>query len=895
MMSEETAEVNENPVIEESRKKKKPKRGRRFLVVLLCIILGLPLAYIALALIGRVKPGDVIPDSYNIYFRVPNTVRLAGGILDHATLPDMLSYPGAAPFIPLVRGLQNTPVLKNPVGRFFLRGSLDGALLKDGRFLLAWDSGLLSPLLRFLPTLTRYITIPGIYYVQAGKYSRFEYRPEKGSPFFIGPWHNLLVISNDPQIFESVLDGRIRDGDIRGAEEKTIAAKNYDAALLVSPALLTGLLSAQEPRIAAVLDNVELPAPAEISLSLASQRLDLRVSAPALSQRPALKKLLERKSPAPALADMLPAAAQYGTILSAGTLGELYDAAAVFSGPELEAGRRRAGSASRLSLGLDLEDLLFSWSGNEFAVFGMEGRPSPVYAVQIRDERKRQEVFDRAFQTVVVNENIRLNLDGVRIPRIELPDFLRNFLQFWNIRIPSPYYTVQNGCLFVSESAETLLAAVRGIQRNEILPKSAVWRELAKSGSDRSAFSLYYSLDASLPFFLRGNTALSAVLGLYRQGLLRLGFEDGLIGLSLSVIPGFGGGLSPIPGYPLEPGGKMGNRVYGMPPGRDGESRLLLTRNNTALLLNPRDNSLLEFDAGGPLWFIPADGPENRDGGAWVVNAQGRVNLVDKNMEVQRGFPLITGLRLSAPPVSRGGNLFLCGEDGGVSVIDPQGGISPWETSFEAALRSPPSFLSLRSGRTYAAVYPKSFLGEIWLLDAAGRLLPNWPAPVPGIAFGSPLIFSRNNRPLIAFVTQAGELSVFDENAAPLSPFPLDLEGVFFKQPVFDGEFLWLVSSGGLLFQVSLEGTVLYQRIPDFSVQEDGYIGVLDVNDDRVPEIFISGAGNALYGYARNFSSLNGFPLPVWGEPFFGDLNGDGKLECAGVGLDNKLYRWQFK
>lgn len=889
-----SAEMSGELAAEEPKEKKNRKKGRRFLAVLLIIILALPLAYTALALIGRVKPGDVIPDSYNIYLRAPNTVRLAAGVLDHATLPDLLSYPGAAPFIPLVRGLQNSPVLKNPAGRFFLRGPLEGALLRDGQMLLAWDSGLLSPLLHFLPALTRYITIPGLYYVQGGKYSRFEYRPEKGDPLFIGPWRNLLIISNDPRVFESVLDGRIRDGDLRGSGEKTIAAKNYDAALLVSPALLTGLLSGQEARIAAALDNVEIPGPAEISLSLASRRLDFRVSAPVLSQRPALKTLLERKSPAPALADLLPAAAQYGTILSAGTLRELYDAAAVFSGPELAAGRQRADEAARFSLGLGLEDLLFSWTGDEFAVFGMEGRPSPVYAVRIRDEQKRREIFDRAFQTVLVNENIRLNLDGVRIPRIELPDFLRNFLQLWNIRIPSPYYTVQNGCLFVSESAETLLAAVRGIQRNEILPKSAVWRELAKSGSDRSAFSLYYSLDASLPFFLKGSTALSAVLGLYRQGLLRLGFEEGAVGLSLSVIPGFGGGLSPIPGYPLELGGRTGNRVYGVLSGRAGESRLLLTRNNTALLLNPQDNSLREFDAGGPLWFIPAEGPD-RNGDAWVVSAQGRVNLVDGNLEVRQGFPLITGLRLSAPPVSQGGNLFLCDEDGGVSVVDPQGGLKPWETSFDAALRSPPSFLSLRSGRTYAAVYPKSFLGEIWLLDAAGRALPNWPAPVPGIAFGSPLVFLRNNRVLAAFVTQAGELSVFDENAAPLSPFPLDLEGVFFKQPVFDGEFLWLVSSGGELFQVSLEGTVLRQRIPGFSVQEDGYIGVLDVNNDRIPEVFVSGAGNALYGYARNFSSLNGFPLPVWGEPFFGDLNGDGKLECAGVGLDNKLYRWQFK
>jgi outer membrane protein assembly factor BamB len=269
---------------------------------------------------------------------------------------------------------------------------------------------------------------------------------------------------------------------------------------------------------------------------------------------------------------------------------------------------------------------------------------------------------------------------------------------------------------------------------------------------------------------------------------------------------------------------------------------------------------------------------------------------VNGNLEPQRGFPLITGLRLSAPPASLGGNLYLCDEDGKVYVVSPRGSISPWETVFAAALRSPPSFLSLpKSGGTYAAVYPKSFLGEIWLLDAAGNGLPGWPALVSGIAFGSPLVFLQDNRVLTAFITQAGELTVLDEKAVPLPPFPLELEGIFFPQPVFDGELLWLVSSDGTLFQISLDGTVLHQQIPGLSVKEEGYITVLDANGDKVPEIFITGDGNALYGYARNFSSLNGFPLPLWGRPFFGDLNGDGKIECIGAGLDNKLYRWQFK
>jgi outer membrane protein assembly factor BamB len=277
-------------------------------------------------------------------------------------------------------------------------------------------------------------------------------------------------------------------------------------------------------------------------------------------------------------------------------------------------------------------------------------------------------------------------------------------------------------------------------------------------------------------------------------------------------------------------------------------------------------------------------------------------------MEPDKKFPVLTGLRISSLPEVWDGKLYLCDQDGKVHTVDANGIQNTWETSFFAALRSPPSFISISSGRTaqdFAAVYPKTFFGEIWLLDTDGKTLPDWPASlsdVPslpdvssGIGFGSPLLFERGNRLHIAFVSQAGELFVFDENAALIPPFPLVLDGVFFHQPVFDGEFLWLISSDGTLFKVGLDGQVLYQRINNFSVKEEGYITVFDSDGDKIPEIFITGEGNALHGYSRNFRSLEGFPLPVWGRPLFVGGDGRGKPEVIGIGMDRRLYRWQFK
>jgi hypothetical protein len=300
---------------------------------------------------------------------------------------------------------------------------------------------------------------------------------------------------------------------------------------------------------------------------------------------------------------------------------------------------------------------------------------------------------------------------------------------------------------------------------------------------------------------------------------------------------------------------------------------------------------------------IPAEGlnPKSpEEGSAWVVTTQGRVTLVNGNMEPVKGFPITTSLRISSPPAAWNGKLFLCDEDGQVYGIDGKGARTAWETRFSTALRSPPSFMTVRN-QHYAAVYPKSFFGEIWLLDASGTALSGWPADVSGIAFGSPLLFTVNESAgkaadiLIAFITQAGELSVYNEQAEMMPGFPMELPGIFYLQPVWDGESLWLISAEGLLFKAGLDGQILRQEIPDLSVREEGYITAADSDGDKVAEIFFSGEGNALYGYTRNFSSLDGFPLPVWGRPVFLDLNGDGKAECTGAGLDNKLYRWHFR
>ena len=903
---------------DENKPVKKPGRLLKIILIPACILVVIALVWIAFSMIGRINAASAVSGSVSLRISIPHPLRLMESVLTHESLHDISSQPvfntpELLPVFSAIMMLQDTQIMRHSLLRIAARGNIEFALLPEGGGMVAaWDMGIFSPLLRILPAISRFVNIPNLYYVQSGKNSRFELRIDNIT-FFIGPHRNLLFITDNAKVFESRSLARPAETG-SGYVFTAVKPSDFDAALLLSNKFVGELLADQDPGIAAVLQSLEFDSMVEAGLLIQPRKLEFFLAAPVSSRQESLNYLLGQRSHPPVMKEHIPADAQYATILSAGSLRTLYQAALVFM-PDLNETLRSADNASRFLLGLTLDDLLFSWTGNEFAVFGLEGRPHPVYAIQIADERRRTEVFNRAFRSIVLNEDIRLNLDGMRIPRIEIPDFLQNLLRRWDIFMPSPFYIIHRDLLLASESAEALLAALRAIQRNDVLPRTPAWLNIAggkASGDSASAFSLYYSLDLSVPFFLRGNTVLSGFLSLYRQGLIRMSFNRGLVEISLALVPGSGSGVNLVPGYPIDIGGRPSNRIYGtaLSSGSDN-SRIFFTEGNTAYSLDIADNTLHELSGQqGTHWVIPADGTGERNSvNAWVVTDRGRVILVDRNMEPARGFPVVTGHRLSSPPAAFDGRLYLCDENGRIHTIDENGVQRVWETSFIAAVRSPPSFLPVtvrRETTVYAAVYPKSFIGEIWLLDADGKVFPNWPAPIAvsenedddfnfGIGFGSPLLFAHNNRLHVAFINQTGQLLVYDENAAPIPPFPLALNGVFYQQPVFDGEYLWIVSADGMLFRVNLNGDVLFHQIKNFSVMEEGYMTFFDADNDGVPDIFITGEGNALHGFTRHFRSLEDFPLPVWGRPFFIPAQGSRKAEVFGMGMDRKLYRWQFR
>ena len=878
-------------------KKRKLPRFLVILLVFLCVLAAIPLLVAGLSFSGRITADSLVPDGSVARAFVPNPASTAARVMDHKGIDSLLADPVLTPIAPLVTGLRESRLLDNPLVRLALNNPLTAAVYNDGRALLCYDTGMLSVVARLSPAIISRKNITGLYRVTAGNHSRFEYRPKEGAVIFAGMHHNLLIVSNNQTLFESVIDGSPTALVESGNEALPASQREQDAAILLDTRLLLATFAPEDPDILALIETLDIPNLAQADLSIEDEKIDITVTVSLSSRAEGLQRILAKQSAVPSIQENFPLTTQYATTLSTGTLKELLDLARTIRGPALDETLATAESSSKFILGMTLEQLLYSWTGSEFAAFGLEGRPNPVFAVEISDERQRRLVFDTLASSIAITQDDSVVLDGMRIPSIRVPSFLLAVLKIWDITVPTQYYLVENGFLYFSQSPENLLDTVRSVRNNTSLIRQDVWKQLAGSTDDRSAVSLFYSLDRSIPFFLRGNSALQRILKLYGRGLARAQLGANTAVLSLSLLAGEPTGIIPIPGYPVETGGKTDNKVSLIEFLGKNEKRIVITLDGTTVLaINPRNGKQYTWTANEKVQVVtdPSLKPvQPEDPALWIVTSRGRVSLATANLEPVQGFPVSTGAMLSAEPAAFGGRLYLPDQDTSMHVVSPDGSYEVRSMPYTDVLRSPPSFI-LDDNNPLMGVYPKGFFSELWLMNESGAPQTGWPVSVSGIAFGSPTLFTADGDLFMAFITQAGDLTVFTDRGSLKSGFPVTIPGVFYAQPVFCGTWLWVLSAGGRLYRIGMDGRYTWRDIPDLTA-ENAVIRTHDVTGDGTPEIFATGDANALYGFTRELEPLDNFPLPAWGTPWFGDINGDGIANCFAVGMDYRLYGWQLR
>ncbi|MDX9897992.1 MAG: hypothetical protein RBT62_03665 [Spirochaetia bacterium] len=862
----------------------------RITAIVMGIALGIILVAIAtlllVSVLVRSDPAAHMPDGFNAYASVPNAGTLLKDALDVKALDAILSNPGLGSARALVRSLRSAPFLRSKIFDRLAGVRLDAAIYEGDEFLAVASLGYRSAALRLLPLLARIAPgrlakVPGFSFEAKREPARFELLAGE-TTLYLERYKDLLIVSSSEELFKKALDGR-SDGVDPALKTALKSPGSGSLRVLVDPVLaLSGIV--RDGPLDPLLGMMNFPALAVLDLSLADERITVSLALPAETEDPNLSALLGRRSRTPSILSRLPESASYFSLLSAGRPGELWTALSPALGAELASSYKKADDASRAAWGLGLEDLLFSWMGDEMGVYGSSLGTDPVFFSSIADEKARRIAFDTVFDSPLVSRDTSALVGKARIPRIVFPRFLRAFLSSLGIRLVEPFYLVEDGFLYASSSAELLSACVEEARAARLLVKTDDWKEGSRGVSPESSVSIFYSLDRSAPFFVRGSSGLASALRLYGRGVASIRLSNGSIRLELSAVPIKGAASLSLPGFPVAAGGRMNSdpivgRAKAAPMAYwTSASRIM----GIDLSSGARYEAVMD-EAG----WVTLDMSDDEIDVVWAISERGTVYAFDAQLAVIEGFPLVTGQRVSGPPAVSAGRLIVPVSSEPALMFVAKDASIRFSDTFAAKSRTRPAVSS------YAlAALPRSFDSELYLMDLAGSVLPGWPVLLPTIASAAPIFAGADTvEGMLTAITEAGSLLVYRPDAQAAPGFPLELVGSFDAEPVWAPGWrsFFVLSVEGRLSRIGIDGSIIAQTDMRRGSARGGSIVAFDADGDGREELYVSGGGDALYAFSGDLYPLPGYPVPGSGSPAFIDIDADGRLDLVERGADDTI------
>lgn len=896
-------------------KARRPRVGRALIVAALVVALSPALALgglMAYHALFRGAPERYAPAGFEAYVSLDSAGAFARDVLDLEALDAILSPPAYGSARRLVASLRSQAFLRTALYDRLAGVRLDASLYPDGGYVATASLGFRAAFVRAAPLALRLIPAlarkaPGLGYdASAG---RFEWSSGDLRLYAVLDRDVLVVASSEALLSEALAAGdepasAAPDGDEAAARAEARAEAIASALaepgrgslrLLVDPAALVASRGASLGGIAGTLArSLSFPTLAAVDLSLSGDRISLSVDLPLGAVGSPLEPLLARRSSTPAILSRLPESAVYYSLLAAGRPGELWEALSPALGPRASEAYAKADDAARMALGQGLEALFLSWMGPELGVFGSSRGAEPVFFVSIADEKARRAAFDAAFSSLVVGRDVSAVVGGQRVPRAVFPGFIRGLASSLGINLAEPFYLVEDGFLFASQSAELLASCVAELREGRLLVKTERWKDGAAGVSPESSASLYYSLDRSIPFFMRGSSGLEAALRLYGRGVASVSLTKGGARLELSAVAASGdrSGPRPLPGFPV----KAGNRMASDPlvaRSASGSPMAYWTSGSSLHGLDLSSGSRFELALDDP----GAAALETRDGrleAVWAVSERGTVYRLDRELASLQGFPVLTGQRVSGPPAvvrDAAGPAALAvpvAEEPSIMFVGPDGR-ARYSVALGARLRSRPVAVA-----GAIAALPRSFDSWLYALAPDGLPLPGWPVALPGIASAAPALIEADASPFAVALTEGGELCAFARDGAVADGFPVVMDASFDAEPAWAASWraIYAVSVEGTLYRTGPDGARLGRRDLERGGARGSTLAVADANGDGREELYVSGGGNALYAYSGDLEPLPGFPVSGSGAPAFIDINGDGRPDLVTRGADDTIHAY---
>lgn len=868
------------------------KIGKKILITVLIIVLVLVVALAGLFVfssLDKKKSLAMIPHDYSVYVHTDSAWEAVEPLLDLQAVDMFLSTPDLAPIRGAFMQLRASEWRNSKILSFLASKSIDAALYNDEEnqmtFLACVDLKGLSAISRLSPLYVKLFKpeIEGLTFEN----NLFTYQADE-TAFFVKPYKNLVLASNNLELLQKSLEANYAEYSKKDLQ--VIKQKTDEPIQIIANAkkLLESVQSEPNGIISELLKVIPQDGLSSISFKVTDDDIKLQAHVPfelKEGEELPLTPVLKKRSTTPAILSRFRENVQYYTILNAGTLEQLKNSFMPVFVKNSDFLWDKYNGLSKAALSLTLDELLFSWSGNEVVIFGIENRNDPVFAIQIKDEKQRQKVFEKFLSSILVRDNSSLILDGIRIPRIELPAFLQEFLGLFDVSLPKPYYLIQDGFIYFTESPENLCEIHKSESKIGKISADENWAFISKDLSSDSTVSLYYNLERSVPFFLKSNANISKVLALYSIGRVDFSILDSEFVVQLSAISKRSDKSGKIAGFPFELKGKVDGELVAESADVKAKTNALYWVENKHKLVSMEIPSTVvtEFDINDSAFICPCKGKNVQpDKAIWCVTQHGAVYLMNRKFEVASGYPLLLDDNISVRPAVVNDGLYISTESGRFIFVGYDGTIRNIEINLLGAVKATPSVYEMKYGKNVVALYDKSFFGKVLIIQdwEEGR---SFTFDVAGISYGSPAFLgSKNDLPKVAFITQNGNFYIWDLQTE--ESIQKQIPGMYKTNAVAVEDCFYVLSTAGVLTKVPVgEEETLSVQLPGVTCNE-AFVTVYEGG------IYICPDGNIIYGFDKNLELMYPFPVKGWGRPAFADIDGDKKADCFTLSVDNKLY-----
>lgn len=901
-VTEQTQVIKETAEKPESKKKKRNPIASFFLTILwiiisLILIISLWCTFSAL---DKKKSLGMIPQGYSAYFHTDSLYECVRPLLDLRAAEIFLSDDSMSDIRGIFMMLRESEWRDNFIVKTLVSRKIDAAVYSnDGTlstFVASVDLGVLSGATRLSSLILPKLSIENLSYVSTGGFSYYEYKAGE-STFYAKPYRNLLIASNNHDYFIQAIKGN-NDADYSKEQLNLINKKVEDPFKLIIDA--KGLISSFTKdnffleKIASIISEENLSI---LSFGINDREINLNIDIPTSISEDILNddtkksavNLLTTNSTVPEIVSKMSSAIQYYTILNAGTLAELKNAFFPLM-PEnnLDGLWKTGNNLCKPLFGVTLDDLLFSWSGKELAVLGIEGLNDPVFAIEIKDESKRKEVFDSVFSSFLLSENKSLILNGVRIPRMELPAFILKLLNAFKIELPKPYYLVYNNYMYFSQSAESISAIYQTFSGGTNISFNPNYKNVSSSKPQNSSISLFYDLERSKPFFITSNSALSSILELYTIGKSDISIENNTIKFHLKATSKNAGSLKNIPGFPIQLAETHGNVITTAPVSKP-TTIFWIENGQTIKAMDIKKTKTYTYELPQSA-VIKAVSTKQREQIIALTN-DNEFYLFNEKLELESGYPVkFKGNQIDEPYLSAYTS-YIPLDDGMFLRIN---GRKTVYLNFDLEKFEDANLCSYFNGEC-GVIYNRGFLGNMYVLIDDKCINIDEPVLLNKIGYGHPAIFKIDSKKYCAaFISLSGDLNIFSiENNEIEKTYSIQLDGIYYLNVKALNGFFYAVSSTGLISKINSQtGEVTSVQLDDVSVKE----GILDIqtyNDHSYITVAID--GNLIYAFNENLELVSGFPIAGTGIPAFADVNGDNYPDCFALTIDNKLNAWNLR